>query len=314
MFDVRHSSPSGAVHRRRETGFTMVEIALCLAIIGFALVAIIGVLPTGLTVQRDNREETIINQEAKVWMDAIQNGARGYDDLTNYVVGITNYWSYWNTPSTVERSGIDSYTPTDSLVTSSSTVLDFRLTSGFRIIGLLSAPKYDPSAGYPFSSNYVVAHVRAMSGSAVDKPGQRDAEMLAGAFAYRLIVEISPHLPFDTNLICVKLRGAADPFSPALTDIGDLTNTFPGPPATAADRKVYWDRVRQNRREMANAFANTHDVRLTFRWPILPNGGVGNMRRTFRLFTGGVLVPIADPVEPDQILHFLEPGTYVQIQ
>ncbi|HLZ53286.1 MAG TPA: prepilin-type N-terminal cleavage/methylation domain-containing protein, partial [Verrucomicrobiae bacterium] len=38
-------------------GFTMVEIAICLAIIGIALVAIIGVLPAGLNVQRDNREE-----------------------------------------------------------------------------------------------------------------------------------------------------------------------------------------------------------------------------------------------------------------
>ena len=37
--------------------FTMIEIAICLAIIGIALVAIIGVLPLGMNVQRDNREE-----------------------------------------------------------------------------------------------------------------------------------------------------------------------------------------------------------------------------------------------------------------
>ena len=46
--------------------FTMIEIAICLAIIGFALVAIIGVLPLGMNTQRDNREETIINQDATV--------------------------------------------------------------------------------------------------------------------------------------------------------------------------------------------------------------------------------------------------------
>ena len=34
--------------RRRQWAFTMIEIALCLAIIGFAMVAIIGVLPTGM--------------------------------------------------------------------------------------------------------------------------------------------------------------------------------------------------------------------------------------------------------------------------
>jgi competence protein ComGC len=33
---------------RRSAAFTMVEIAICLAIIGLALVAIIGVLPLGM--------------------------------------------------------------------------------------------------------------------------------------------------------------------------------------------------------------------------------------------------------------------------
>ena len=55
----------------------MVEIAICLAIIGFALVAIIGVLPIGMNTQRDNREETIINQDATVFIEAIRNGAHG---------------------------------------------------------------------------------------------------------------------------------------------------------------------------------------------------------------------------------------------
>ena len=41
---------------RTQAAFTMVEIAICLAVIGFALVAIIGVLPIGMNVQKDNRE------------------------------------------------------------------------------------------------------------------------------------------------------------------------------------------------------------------------------------------------------------------
>ena len=60
----------------------MIEIAISLAIIGIALVAIIGVLPLGVNVQKDNREETIINQDATVLVEAIRNGARGADDLT----------------------------------------------------------------------------------------------------------------------------------------------------------------------------------------------------------------------------------------
>ena len=40
--------------------FTMMEIAISLAVIGIALVAIIGVLPIGMNVQQTNREETIV--------------------------------------------------------------------------------------------------------------------------------------------------------------------------------------------------------------------------------------------------------------
>ena len=73
--------------------------ALCLAVIGFALVAIIGVLPFGMNVQKDNRQETIVNQDATIFMNAIRNGERGFDDLTNYVMAITNYMRLYNVNS-----------------------------------------------------------------------------------------------------------------------------------------------------------------------------------------------------------------------
>ena len=88
----RPDTPHSALRTPRfQRAFTMIEIALSLAIIGFALVAIIGVLPLGMNVQKENREETIINQDASVFLNAIRNGARGLDDLTNYVMAITNY-------------------------------------------------------------------------------------------------------------------------------------------------------------------------------------------------------------------------------
>jgi type II secretory pathway pseudopilin PulG len=82
-----------------KSAFTLLEIALCIGIIGFALVAIIGILPAGLQVQRDNREDTIINQEGTYLMEALKNGAEGLDELmarveqitiTNIVTGQTN--------------------------------------------------------------------------------------------------------------------------------------------------------------------------------------------------------------------------------
>ena len=63
--------------RPNTAAFTMVEIALCLGVIAFALVAIIGVLPTGVRVQRDNREDTIINQEGLLLLEAIRSGSQG---------------------------------------------------------------------------------------------------------------------------------------------------------------------------------------------------------------------------------------------
>src|SRR5688572_16897465 len=77
-----------AARRGGEGGFTMVEIALSLAVVAFALVAIMGVLPTGMTVEKDNREDTLVNQEGRFWLEAIKTGARGLDEITNYVENI----------------------------------------------------------------------------------------------------------------------------------------------------------------------------------------------------------------------------------
>src|SRR6202167_2126854 len=89
------------MRRQGELGFTMIEIATAIGVIGFALVAIIGILPAGMNVQKDNSEDTLIAQDAAYFMDAIRNGAtvvrvsrntlevtnsaRSLDYLTNYV-------------------------------------------------------------------------------------------------------------------------------------------------------------------------------------------------------------------------------------
>src|SRR6266550_3507482 len=89
------------LNKRAVAAFTMVEIAISLGVIAIALVAILGVLPTGVRVQRDNREDTILNQEGVFWVEAIRSGSRGLDYLTNYVdtitisnrFGLTNFYN-----------------------------------------------------------------------------------------------------------------------------------------------------------------------------------------------------------------------------
>lgn len=138
--------------------FTMIEIALCLAVIGIALVAIIGVLPWGMSAQRDNRERTIINQDATVFMQAIRDGSQGGNDLLNYVYAVTNFTGY----------GTNTF------------------TGDAEIIGLLSTPTTPGFANH--------AYVRSISGSAVEKPPQNNPLLMGtgDSFSYVLACENVP--------------------------------------------------------------------------------------------------------------------------
>ncbi len=233
-------------------GFTMVEIALSLAIIGFALVAIIGVLPLGLGVQRENREETIVQQDAEVFLQAIRSGARGLDELTNAVFAITNFWTYYEiTPagSNLGPSDVDGYDWFGSLTTSQPLPPNaMRLTNGFRIVGLLSTPKYRFTTTPPgFFSNHVVAFVRALSGLASEKFPQDNPDVRQDAFQYRMIVQN------------VEL--------PTLLDTDPFASNSP----------------------VRHLSANLRELRLLFRWPLLAGGRAGNNWRVFRTQVAGTL-------------------------
>jgi hypothetical protein len=155
---------------RREAAFTMMEIAICIAVVGFALVAILGVLPTGFDVQRRNRENTIINQEGGLWIEAIRSGALGLDYLTNHVDII----SVASTPlSALPRV--------------------YNGTNGFRtgreIVGLLTQPALiETNRSELLHRRPVTAFIRAMTGAASDKTPRSDF-----AFTYRLTAEVIPY-------------------------------------------------------------------------------------------------------------------------
>jgi prepilin-type N-terminal cleavage/methylation domain-containing protein len=279
---IRWSGLTSAATVRRPQpvrGFTMVEIAICLAIIGFALVAIIGVLPYGMATQRDNREETIINQDATVFLEAIRNGSQGLDDLTNYVYAITNNWGQFDSSGKLLVSGTDGYTYLRAYI-GGTAFTDPYLTNGFRIIGLLSTPEYtDPINGTPINnllnggySNHIVAYVRSISGPAVEKPPQDNQIIQADAFGYRVL--------------CVNAPVAAD-MTVVTNAIGVVTNAY--------------------FRQFA---ANLHELRLTFFWPQQPNGKLGPGRQTFRTMVAGQVVPT---VTNTQWLYFYQPQSFINV-
>jgi type II secretory pathway pseudopilin PulG len=174
----------------------MVEIAICLAVIGIALVSIIGVLPIGMNTQRDNREETIINQDATVFIEAIRGGTRGLDDLTNYVYAITNFGGQYN------NGVLTLFVPPIGYTNGAPSFL----TNGVNIIGLLSTPEFTDNSGNPtnnlFSggySNHVVAYVHSISGPAVEKPPQDNDIVRSDSFGYRILCVNAP-VAVDTNI------------------------------------------------------------------------------------------------------------------
>ena len=59
--------------------------------------------------QKDNRRETVINQDANFLIEAIRGGARGVDDLTNYVISITNSWTRYDDKGKIQDNGVDGY-------------------------------------------------------------------------------------------------------------------------------------------------------------------------------------------------------------
>jgi len=73
--------PSNIPGKRPASGFTLVEIAIAVAVIAFALVAVVGLLPLGMETQRDNRQETIINHDGTYLLEAIRGGTARLDDL-----------------------------------------------------------------------------------------------------------------------------------------------------------------------------------------------------------------------------------------
>ena len=275
---------------RTTRAFTLIEIAISLGVIGFALVAIIGVLPMAMNVQKDNRQETIINQDASVFLDAVLHGERGLNDLTNYVYAITNYSTRYAGARGSGTLTVYAYTYNNSWINNSPN--SFPINNGVRIVGLLSTPRYTdfvPGPSPQFTSNYVIASVRAMSGMAGEKaPQALDPSGLA--FTYRLTSEIAPY----------------SDFSPMWTNYND--------PRISSDRVEQTNRL-HNAMVMKNLQQNLHDVRLIFRWPLFQNGDVGSKRQIFRtMVSGGLLGPTNDNGFPAGVsnLYYFQSRTYVK--
>ena len=308
---------------RRTRAFTLIEIALCLAIIGFALLAIMIVLPYGMGAQRDNREETVIGQDAPMLLELIRSGSRGADDLTNYVYAVTNYWTkivYPPNNPPIITSGANGYTTNLSSDTLGGAIpyphSFYPLNSGSNIISTLSTPEFTDANGFAIRkldpafvqsgySNHVVAYVRSISGLAAEKPPQGNGIMREDSFTYRLFIVNAPQ-DFDTPEIWVAQNyNAGDLVSYRLN--GGATYwraTVATAPAEEPSLSTKWVQYSDYNHLAAGT---GRELRLTFLWPQLPNGHYGSGRQIFRAAVGGTLERYnSDPVN-NRSLYFYQP-------
>jgi hypothetical protein len=273
---------SPADSARPAAAFTMVEIAICLAIIGIALVGIIGVLPIGMNTQRDTREETILNQDVATLIPIISRGLRGDDDLTNYIYAITNYWTLYGPDGTVVTANTNGYTSlTGTMLSQNPPYYQFApilLTNGANIVGLLSTPEFvaatnfypavpeaaNNAPGYSVYSNHIVAYVHALSGLASEKPPQDNQLMVNDAFTYRMLVVNAP-VAMDTNSY------------------------------NASYNQQLWK--------------NQRELRLSFYYPVQPNGSVGPNQLSFRTTVAGQLLPMFVNNQLP-LLYFYQPDSF----
>jgi type II secretory pathway pseudopilin PulG len=275
--------------RQGERAFTMVEIAIAIGVIGFALVAVIGILPAGMSVQKDNREDTTISQDAPFFLDAIRNGSTnlivlnngtinylpqtGLDFLTNYVESITIISNYvvGNAIKTVTNTPFSGF------------------NVGLQILGLLSTPE----PPFVTSSNFTItrAIVRSLSGAAVQQNGANQAT----AFRYQMDIEIVPFVnvaPDSTNYQFYLNAPYNYPTnSPeVLSRYYRYLEMNPFPSFTLTPQAV------TNLPYAVGSMAySCFDVKMRFSWPVIPTGNgnyiVGPNHQTYRTTVTSAIAP-----------------------
>jgi len=306
---TRIQPPFEMVRARRPgmAAFTMVEVAISLGVVAIALVAIIGVLPTGLKVQRENREDTIMNQDGMWWVEALRQGrdvtnrfnpvaSRSPDALDSLKI-LTNHVVAVAVSNLVDGSTV--YV-NPALVGQGERLLPFGrvrqpfverriLTNGVQILGLLGRPRYEVRNGQQVT-NYVAALVRSMSGPASDL-GSVGREL---ALTYVLTSEVTPMGNYPSSWL-----------------------DFQAPGLTAEEILV-----RSNRFMVAlNQGVNFSELRLTMSGPVYEWRRDNEARwasfrdpKVFRaVLTGRLFSYTVDERDPAFIVSYLLPGGYRRV-
>ncbi len=268
----------------RTDAFTMVELALCIAIVSFAMVAILGVLPLGLNVQRQNREDTIVDQEGPLWVDLIRKGGIGWDDVTNYV----DYILVERTPVN-GSGGTKTYGFRGAFLSSEYSIPapDAVLATPGDVVSLLSIPRFEADRGVIYS-NKITAILRSFSGSLGSqiRPDRTvtfrpDERQLDNSFRYQLQVELTPVTQLPTfNVSPTNLVAQAG------IQTGGYLNALRLDTNLMSELR---DPLQLQNASQDLLAATLYDLRLVFRWPVFRVGGEVNVGPGLRVFRTQVM-------------------------
>jgi len=239
----------------------MLEIAVSLGVIAIAMVAILGVLPSGLNVQKDNRERTFINEDARFIIDALREGGEALYVLTNHVEAIlrvgTNQAGATVTHTLILPNIHFDPTFVQSELGRPSGQVDLPINTPLFILAALSTPSGTPIDTKNFALSHTVALMRSFGGGMMEQVQGASNDL---SFHYYLTIEVAPFNTFyATNDIINAGTGNGEA----------LQSLF----------RQYQVNVEAN---------NMHELRLTFAWPVLANGRVGVNRQTYRTLISGV--------------------------
>jgi len=224
-------------------------------VIGIAMVAIIGVLPSGLNVQKQNREETLVAQDAQFLIETIRGGSLGVSDLTNQVDYIR-----WRRSGAL--TGDNFYRGPNYKEALPNVGTETPITQAWQVLALLSLPRFETivvGGQVRVVENIVTAQFRSFTSpfsekSYRDSGASPDPGRFTTAFRYQIEVEADTAVTHPPATILVSYTNTAL-VNALATQQGRLDETL-------------------------------SDLRLTFQWPVFraPGGDfrVGANRRTFR--------------------------------
>ena len=178
----------------------------------------------------------------------------------------------------------------------------------------MSTPEYTESFGgkaipsviFGGVSNHIVAYVSALSGTLSEKPPQDNPTLRSDTFGYRVYCVNAP-IPVDTNLFYTYPRWSAQSYASDSQVMYDWTYWRAAQATLASeipDQSPKWVKTPTYQLELA---ANQRELRMTFLWPLLPNGNTGDGRHPFRTTIGGQLVATNNTFWP---LYFYQPQTF----